>query len=658
MATISTPQASQTQTLAQRTGSEPRRPGILSPAGIAMLVLLVGAFVALFFRWFAAQHRFSTKAMEDWGHVYLIPLVSAGLIWLKRDRILATAPRVFWPGIAPFLLGIVAYFFCVVGVKNHMLQGFSMILTIFGLVLLLLGPAMMRWLFLPIAYLGFGVTISEMIMNFLTFPLRLIASKGAGLILTFLGDVFDFGVVVDGNNITVTGPKGPKPLNVAEACSGMRMVIAFVALAAAVALVRCKFWWQRVALVLLSIPVAVGLNVLRVAVLGIATLFDSKLAAGDAHMLIGTLLLIPGFFLFLGVVWVLERIVKEDEPATVKPLKTQSAAKVRLPWPEWMVRPVAWSSLARASFIVPVVLLATAAAGFSVGIKLTGTYLQKLPIYAIDNRAVSALPRITPHWEQVGSDMPVKPEELEALGTENYVTRTYRERPDPANPGKPPAELQLHVAYYTGMIDTVPHVPERCFVGGGLDMIAASTVVPVPLDPSDWIEDPDVPESMRGEIFTANAKGVTGGSSSASDQHIHNIRRVRLPRDPQTLAMSISRYRAPGNRQLTAGYFFIANGGICARAEQVRLLAFNLEDDYAYYMKVQVSSATVTSADELAQLTGRLMNDLLPHLMMCVPDWIEVEKGTYPENNPRGRRNADPAKTQDSAAAGSAARND
>lgn len=636
MATISTPKTSPSTPLArhERAGGEPRRPGIFSPAGITLLVVLVCGFVGLFFRWFANQHHFSTQAMEDWGHVYLIPVVSGGLIWLKREKIFATQPRVFWPGIAPFLLGIVAYFFCVVGVKNHMLQGFSMILTIFGLTLLLLGPAMMRWLFLPIAYLGFGITISEMIMNYLTFPLKLVASKGAGLILTFLANLFDFGVEVDGNNITMTTRAGVQqaPLNVADACSGMRMVIAFVALAAAIALIRCRFWWQRVAVILLSIPVAVGLNVIRVAALGVASLFDQNLATGDAHMLIGTLLLIPGFFVFLGVVWVLERVVKDDDDtAAKKPIKTQAAAKVKIPWPAWFSRPVEWSALTRPAFIVPVMILCLAGAGFGAGIRAAGIYLQKLPIYAKDNRPVRDIPRVTASWEQVGNDRIESPEILKALGTENYVTRTYKER-NPADPGNP-AVIELHIAYYTGMIDTVPHIPDRCFVGGGLDMIESSTVTAIPLDTSDWIPDDSVPAALQGHIYTANA----------FDEQGRRIQRIRLPRDAKDMSMSISRYRAPRGVTITAGYFFIANGGVVPRAEQVRLLAFNLEDDYAYYMKVQTSSFRVTDRQGLAELTAGLMNELLPHLMRCVPDWVDVEAGVYPEDNPRKQRPTPPA---------------
>lgn len=93
------------------------------------------------------------------------------------------------------------------------------------------------------------------------------------------------------------------------------MLIAFFALAAAVALLSCREWWQRVAVVLLAGPVAVLMNVVRVAVLGILTLIDPNLASGDAHTLIGTILLVPSLFLFLGMVWALNRTVREPPGA-------------------------------------------------------------------------------------------------------------------------------------------------------------------------------------------------------------------------------------------------------------------------------------------------------------------------------------------------------
>lgn len=290
--------------------------GLVTPAGALVGGLLSLGFVLLFFRWFYMQHQLSSDRPDDWGHAYAVPLISIYLVWTRREALARAPVAPFWPGLAPFLLGIMAYFFCVTGARNHMLQGFSMILCLFGLVLLILGPAAMRFLFLPIAFLVFAVTISEAIMIELTFQLQIIASYGAWMVLSTIGSIFGFGCEVSTNVLNIIDAHGVvHNLNVAEACSGMRMVVAFCALAAATALLGCRYWWQRAAVLLLAVPVAVIINVGRVAVLGLLSLADAHLSEGSAHTLIGTLLLVPGLGLFMLVVWSLNRVVTDDRDA-------------------------------------------------------------------------------------------------------------------------------------------------------------------------------------------------------------------------------------------------------------------------------------------------------------------------------------------------------
>lgn len=298
-------------------GAQDRRVlGILTPAGAAMAAVLFAAFVALFFRWFLFQHKHSARAIEDWGHAYVIPLISIYLLRLRQAELSRLSARTFWPGLVPMLLGIMSYFYCVVAVKNHMLQGFSLVLTLYGTLLLLLGPAIMRVAFVPVAYLVFGITISEAIMNGITFRLQLVASQMSWIALGIFGPLLGFSVQADGNSITLITSEGAvHPLTIAEACAGLRMLIAFLALGVAVALVACRQWWQRIALVLLAAPVALLMNAVRVTVLGLLTLVNPELAAGEAHTLIGTLLLLPALGLYMGVVWALNRVV--NEPAGV-----------------------------------------------------------------------------------------------------------------------------------------------------------------------------------------------------------------------------------------------------------------------------------------------------------------------------------------------------
>lgn len=285
----------------------------LHPLAVAMTLPLAGVFVWLFYRWFLKQHQHSWNKPEDWAHAYIIPLISVFLIWRSREALARITPTVFWPGLLPLLLGVMSYFFALVNIKNHMIQGFSLILTLFGVLLLLLGPKVMRFLFVPIGYLVFAVTISERIMIAITFQLQLIASKGSWVMLNMIGKPFGwFSTEIDGNTLMMITSAGEEiPMNVAEACSGMRMVVAFFALAVAVALIACRDWWQRVLLVAMAAPVAIFMNIVRVSVLGLLSLIDPELAAGDAHTLIGTLLLFPSLLLFLGVVWALNRIVRD-----------------------------------------------------------------------------------------------------------------------------------------------------------------------------------------------------------------------------------------------------------------------------------------------------------------------------------------------------------
>lgn len=283
------------------------------------------------------------------------------------------------------------------------------------------------------------------------------------------------------------------------------------------------------------------------------------------------------------------------------------------------------------AFFVALTVLAVSAIGFSRAISAYGIHLRKEAIYPADHRLLTSLPTETEHWVQVGVDEILDPEILDTLGTKNTVSRVYVEK-DPPDPSRP-RTISFHAAYYTGMIDTVPHVPERCFVGGGLQKSSTSEVLELPIATDDWVPDSSVPPAFRGplgEIYTAPT------SFRYSDLR---GRRVRLPRGVgvgSPIRMKVSEFRGDGDTVLYAGYFFIANGGTVASAEGVRTLAFDLTSDYAYFLKVQTTSATVGSKEELMEVSASLIGDLLPELMRCVPDWIDVEEGRYPADNPRG----------------------
>ena len=281
--------------------------------------LLALVFIAVFADFFLKQVRFAISMPSDWGHTLIVPAVVAYFVWLRREELKSAQIAPCWLGLLPVVLGVGWYSLCVFGPRplfHHNLMGAGVYLTLFGVVLLLLGTGAMRWLWFPVAYLAvFSQTISEVVLNRVTFQLQDLAAAGAYLLLAVLGLEVDRA----GNTLTVWSEGVPHPLNVAEACSGMRMLIAFLALGTYFAYVNLTITWQRIALVLCAVPVALAVNVLRVTSLGILSVVDANLAQGEFHHFIGVLWLLPGLAMFLGVVWLLRRMVVDETDAGAEP---------------------------------------------------------------------------------------------------------------------------------------------------------------------------------------------------------------------------------------------------------------------------------------------------------------------------------------------------
>ena len=142
-------------------------------------------------------------------------------------------------------------------------------------------------------------------------PDAIIAALGAYGLLLVLGLDADR----SGNTITVISEGVSHPLNVAEACSGMRMVVAFTALGTFLAYTQMHGLVQRTLMVLSAIPVAVAVNILRIVTLGVLSLADSNFATGEFHHFVGLVWMLPGLLLFLGVQWVINNVMVDDRGA-------------------------------------------------------------------------------------------------------------------------------------------------------------------------------------------------------------------------------------------------------------------------------------------------------------------------------------------------------
>ena len=130
------------------------------------------------------------------------------------------------------------------------------------------------------------------------------------------------GVVID---VVYKGVRLEPALDVAEACSGMRLLMAFLALGVAMAYLHYRPMWQRLILLASTIPIAILSNVVRVTITGfIYILWDPKYAQGIYHDMLGMVMLPFAFSLygllawFMGNLFINEKKAKSDEDIIIR----------------------------------------------------------------------------------------------------------------------------------------------------------------------------------------------------------------------------------------------------------------------------------------------------------------------------------------------------
>jgi len=168
------------------------------------------------------------------------------------------------------------------------LSRLSLLLVLAGLVLFLRGPGVLRLLAFPLAYLLFMVPLPEQLLNQIAFPLQLLAAKVATTAL----DLLNIPVLRDGNIIDLPS----MPIQVTEACSGIRSLISLLAFATVYAHFTQKRWDFRVCLALSAIPIALITNAARVTITGVLVeRLDPRLGLGFYHNFAGLSIFVLAF---------------------------------------------------------------------------------------------------------------------------------------------------------------------------------------------------------------------------------------------------------------------------------------------------------------------------------------------------------------------------
>jgi exosortase len=191
-------------------------------------------------------------------------------------------------------------------------QRYSFVLAIAGMVLTVAGWEVFRRMLWIILFLLLMVPLPGQIHNLIGGPLRQLATSGS----VFLLEVFGVRISQNGNIVTLNGNT---PLAVAEACSGLRMLTAFIIVAGFIAYVIRRPRWQKATVLASSIPVAVVCNIVRIFLTAMLMAYVSEdVAKKFFHDFAGLVMAPMAVSLIFGELWLMDKLIlPEPDPRQV-----------------------------------------------------------------------------------------------------------------------------------------------------------------------------------------------------------------------------------------------------------------------------------------------------------------------------------------------------
>lgn len=267
------------------------------------------------------------------------------------------------------------------------------------------------------------------------------------------------------------------------------------------------------------------------------------------------------------------------------------------------------SSLSRAigrpSFLAAFIVLLVAAVSLNAATQFLRLYFKKEPVPLV--KPLDSLPPRLGPWIQVSKDQPLIAEILDVLGTRQYIFRDYidtrivdqrvieevmaNDKTGNERAGlirairakNPAAVVRMAVTYYTGMVDTVAHIPDRCYVADGFV--------------------PDTKESRTMKMANKRREPI--------DVRVSSIHFEEAEPNVESTTKNVA-------------YFFQCNGAYESDPIGVRLRLQNLAERHAYYAKVEVMTE-MRDRDKSDATMSDFLTSALPEIENCLPDWQQVK---------------------------------
>jgi len=231
-----------------------------------------------------------------------VPLFSLFLLWFRRDMIIPFAGRGSWWGLA-FLAFWAAMRWAAVYFNFGSLPEMSMLPFFAGLALVAGGWQGIRWAWPSIVFLAFMLPMPGAVQGLVSLQLQGVAARLSVYVIQTLG----IASMAQGHLIEISGAR--EPLDVAQACSGLRMMTMFFAMCVGAAFLVRKPLWEKLFIIASAAPIAVLANVARIVVTAVCyeiarrwpSLMDPDRVVEIVHTWAGYLIEMPAGLVLLWI---------------------------------------------------------------------------------------------------------------------------------------------------------------------------------------------------------------------------------------------------------------------------------------------------------------------------------------------------------------------
>jgi len=244
----------------------------------------------------------------DYSHGFVVPLFAGYVLYQRRHMLqhVQLGPNTL--GFPVMLGAIVLLLAGTLGAELFVSRS-SLLFLLGGMILFFAGWKMLRAVAFPLVFLVLMIPLPALIYNQVTFPLQLLASRLASNSL----ELFGVPVLREGNVLVLPNYS----LEVVEACSGIRSLMSLIALAVAYGYFVEKRLWARITLVVLTLPIAVASNAVRVVGAGVVTYYwGPQYAEGFFHFFQGWLIFVSAVACMLFVHWLLSHLARSSREAS------------------------------------------------------------------------------------------------------------------------------------------------------------------------------------------------------------------------------------------------------------------------------------------------------------------------------------------------------